>query len=106
MMVTRRVGRHDPTQLELKLAYGIDPTKKKQRYSVEAWIFVPRSLGLTRASYPRERFYEDTAAFVRVKTPTVALCGSGTEQKAPDHSRGAQGDEVARRGQRPCWRRR
>ncbi len=79
MMVARRVEKHDPTQLELKLAYMLDPARRWQRYSVDAWIFVPRNLGLSRASYPRERFYEDTAAFVRIKTPTVALSALGDE---------------------------
>jgi len=69
----RRLEAHDKNQLELKLAYPVDPEKRRQAYRVESFLFIPRSLGITAGSYPPRRFYEDTAAFVRFKTPTVAL---------------------------------
>jgi hypothetical protein len=59
--------------LELKLHYEIDRKRKQQRYVAETWVFLPKTLGLTKSTYPKERFYEDTAAFVRMKTPAVAL---------------------------------
>jgi hypothetical protein len=69
----RRLEAHDKNQLELKLAYPVDPSQRRQSYRVESFLFIPRSLGITESSYPPRRFYEDTAAFVRLKTPTVAL---------------------------------
>jgi hypothetical protein len=46
---------------------------KTQKYDVETYIFVPRSLCLTKQSYPRERFYSDTAAFIRMTAPVLPL---------------------------------
>ena len=45
-------------QLELKLNYGLKQDTKKQVYSVQAFVFVPRVLALTKSSYPPARFYE------------------------------------------------
>ena len=72
-MVDRRLEPHDSNQLELKLAYAIDRNRKRQRYRVETYMFVPKTLGLNSKTYPAERFYEDTTGFIRLKTPTVAL---------------------------------
>ncbi len=68
-----RLNRHDKNQLELKLAYGLRPHAKRQRYRVETYVFVPRVLALTRHSYTASRFYADTATFIRMTTPKVAL---------------------------------
>lgn len=68
-----RLAPHDSNQLELKLAYVVDPGVKRQRYLVESFMFVPRTLGVSGVSYSPTRFYEDTATFVRLKTPSVAL---------------------------------
>ncbi len=72
-MFDRRLEPHDSNQLELKLAYGLEANKKRQRYLVESFIYVPRTLGVGSASYDSRRFFEDTSTFVRLKTPTVAL---------------------------------
>ncbi|PKN58332.1 MAG: hypothetical protein CVU56_06740 [Deltaproteobacteria bacterium HGW-Deltaproteobacteria-14] len=68
-----RLEPHDSNQLELKLAYVVDPGVKRQHYLVESFMFVPRTLGVSGQSYSAQRFYEDTATFVRLKTPSVAL---------------------------------
>ncbi len=72
-MLDFRLDRHDKNQLELKLNYPLRPNQHEQAYSVEAFIFVPRVLSLTSSSYPKERFYEDTATFIRMTTPKVPL---------------------------------
>jgi len=68
-----RLDRHDRTQLELKLDYQLRKDVKNQNYDVETYIFVPRSLCLTKQNYPRERFYSDTAAFIRMTAPVLPL---------------------------------
>ncbi len=40
---------------------------------METYLFVPRSLGLDRHSYPRDQFYADVQAYIRFKTPNVQL---------------------------------
>jgi hypothetical protein len=72
-LVERRVEQHDSNQLELKLSYMLDPGVKRQRYLVESYMFVSRTLGTSGQSYTTERFFEDTSTFVRFKTPSVAL---------------------------------
>ena len=81
-MVDRRLEPHDSNQLELKLAYGIATGQRTQRYRVETYLFVPTTLGFTSKSYPPERFYEDTAGFIRLKTPTVALAALADSTQA------------------------
>jgi len=68
-----RLEAHDANQLELKLSYLVEPGVKRQRYFVETYMFVPRTLGISGQSYGPSAFFEDTQTFVRLKTPTVAL---------------------------------
>lgn len=72
-MADTRLEPHDKNQLELKLAYVLDPERRKQRYRVETYLFLPVTLGLNSTTYTAERFFEQTLAFVRLKTPTVSL---------------------------------
>ncbi len=72
-MIDPRLEAHDANQLELKLSYLVKPEVKSQRYLVETFMFVPRTLGISGQSYNAGAFFEDTQTFVRLKTPTVAL---------------------------------
>ena len=72
-MLEHRFERHDRNQLELKLGYVVEPNQPQQEYRVEAFIFVPTSLGVTKHNYSKARFYEDTSTFIRLKAPRVAL---------------------------------
>lgn len=80
-----RVERHDANQLELRLAYLLTPELRRQEYSVEAFVFVPRTLGINSRSYPSDRFYQDTAGYLRFKTPSVTL--SALDGDSPWHRR-------------------
>tara|TARA_B100001093_G_scaffold433515_1_gene430514 strand:+ start:418 stop:2007 length:1590 start_codon:yes stop_codon:yes gene_type:complete len=79
-MLEHRFGRHDPSQLELKLGYVVDPDLSDQTYRVEAFIFVPRVLAMTKNRYSKQLFYRDTATFIRLKTPRVALSALASGQ--------------------------
>jgi len=72
-LIDPRLEAHDDNQLELKLSYMVEKDVKKQRYFVETYIFVPRTLGIGVQSYSPAAFLEDTQTFVRLKTPMVAL---------------------------------
>ena len=72
-MDERRLAPHDRNQLELKLAYVLESGQRRQRYKVETFLFLPRSLGLNAHNYSAAQFFAETAAFIRLKTPTVAL---------------------------------
>jgi hypothetical protein len=83
-LLQHRFEKHDRSQLELKLTYGMDKDARKQKYRLEAFIFVPRVLAPTKHSYGKRLFYQDTATFIRRKTPSVALAtlakATGTAQ--------------------------
>lgn len=72
-MIDPRLEAHDANQLELKLSYLVEPGAKRQRYLVETFMFVPRTLGISEQSYGVQGFFEDLQTFVRLKTPKVAL---------------------------------
>jgi hypothetical protein len=64
---------HDDNQVELKLDYAIDEARKWTRYQTEAFIFVPKSLGISKQSYDRKQFFSDTQAYIRFKTPSMTF---------------------------------
>ena len=70
-MLDFSLDRHDKNLLELKLNYGL--ARHETSHSVQAFVFVPRILALTKSSYPPARFYEDTATFIRMTTPKIPL---------------------------------
>jgi len=72
-VIDPRLEAHDANQLELKLSYLVEPGVKRQRYLVETFMFVPRTLGISGQSYGVQGFFEDLQTFVRLKTPQVAL---------------------------------
>jgi len=74
------LDRHDRTQLELKLGYGLRPEQRRQGYRVDTYVFVPKVLSLTRHNYGSDRFYADTATFIRMTTPKVPLSDLSEKQ--------------------------
>jgi hypothetical protein len=72
-LIDSRIRIHDDNQVEIKLDYAIDTERRRSRYRVETYFFVPRSLGLDVHAYPREQFYADVQAYIRFKTPHVSL---------------------------------
>ena len=71
--IDSRIGVHDANQFEVKLDYAIDPAREQSRYRIEAYFFVPSSLGINPQTYSREQFYTDIQAYIRFKTPSVSL---------------------------------
>ena len=72
-LIESRVGVHDSNHFEVKLDYCLDSTRAHSRYQVECYLFVPRSLGINRHSYPREQFYSDVQGYIRFKTPLLGF---------------------------------
>ncbi|HJQ14607.1 MAG TPA: hypothetical protein VJ830_07675 [Anaerolineales bacterium] len=64
---------HDRYQVELKLDYQVD-RGKETHYRISTYIFVPRSLGITEESYPKNELYRDIKNYIRIKTPRMSLC--------------------------------
>ena len=63
---------HDRYQVELKLDYQLDQGKETH-YRISTYIFVPRSLGITEDSYPKNELYRDIKNYIRIKTPEMSL---------------------------------
>ncbi len=56
---------HDRTHLELLVDYPINDGSGPARYVWEAYFFLPRSLKLDGASYPKDDIYRDFQSYVR-----------------------------------------
>ena len=80
-----RFAIHDDNQVELKLDYAIDGDSKWTRYQTEAFIFIPRSLCPSKRAYDRRKFFSDTQAYIRFKTPrmTLAAMRESTNENSP-----------------------
>ena len=59
---------HDRYQVELKLDYQLDQ-RKETRYRISTYVFIPRSLGITEESYPKNELYRAIKNNIRIKTP-------------------------------------
>src|SRR5262245_42979555 len=50
-LIDSRIQTHDSRQFEVKLDYSIDPTAKQNHYQVDAYFFIPKSLGINSQTY-------------------------------------------------------
>ena len=64
-----KIGAHDRHQFELKLGYQLDPSLSKNKYNMELYMFIPKSLGINRATYAKRHFFGDIQSYIRFKTP-------------------------------------
>jgi hypothetical protein len=72
-MIEELVKRHSSYTIEFKDHYKLLKDEGYTSYELETFIFVPKSLGIHRHSYPAEQFYSDMKTYVRFKTPTILL---------------------------------
>lgn len=68
---------HDRTHLELLVDYPVVDYQRQQGYVWEAYFFLPQSLRLDAASYPKVDIYRDFQSYVRfaAKEPTLDELG-------------------------------
>ena len=71
-MIQQSAISHDRYQVELKLDYQLD-RGKETHYRISTYIFVPKSLGITEKSYPKDELYRDIKNYIRIKTPEMSL---------------------------------
>ncbi|HLO66375.1 MAG TPA: hypothetical protein VK188_05110, partial [Holophaga sp.] len=72
-LIDSRIEVHDSTHIEVKLDYGLDLKRRRNRYRVEMFMFMPTSLGMAPDTYGKKQFYRDIQAYIRLKTPGLAL---------------------------------
>lgn len=64
---------HDRRQLELRFRYGLEQELNDGGYTIDAWLFVPRSLGVTKETYTKQDFYSDVTAYIRLDARPLPL---------------------------------
>ncbi len=71
-LLDAKTSLHDKHRFEVKLDVMLDG-QKRARYSVVAYFFIPRSLGINGTTYPAAAFYRDIQNYIRFKTPVIGL---------------------------------
>jgi hypothetical protein len=64
---------HDRHQLEFRFNYAIGGPDAGRRYRLDAFVFVPRNVGVSRTNYARETFYADVTALMRLDAVPLPL---------------------------------
>lgn len=64
---------HDRHQFELKLGYTLDPKKRRNRYRVTLYFFIPKSLTINQRTYAKEQFFNDIQGYIRFTTPSFSF---------------------------------
>lgn len=64
---------HDKQAIEFKMSLVTRRKLKKNDFSVYMWIFVPNSLDINPATYPKSKFYRDVKSYIRLITPRFLL---------------------------------
>lgn len=85
------VGIHDRTQVEVVFAYfpqkSTASADTTQSYQVDAYMFMPASMGITSTSYPKDKFYADLRPLLRLREPKLTykeLKGSAeSDERSP-----------------------
>ncbi|MBI2341880.1 MAG: hypothetical protein HYU98_04025 [Deltaproteobacteria bacterium] len=71
--VEGKLAAHDRYHFELKLGYTLKPAVSTNKYNLEIYFFIPKSLGIHRASYCKKDFFSDLQSYIRFKTPTFSF---------------------------------
>lgn len=60
-------------QFEIKSSYLANPTRKKIDYTINIYMFLPKSLNITSETYQSHDFYNDRISYTRLKVPKMEL---------------------------------
>lgn len=64
---------HERQQLEVRFNYALGSEPGPQRYTIDAYFFVPHNIGVARDNYDRKQFYADVTAHVRLDAAPMPL---------------------------------
>lgn len=86
--IKSNVSIHDRTQLETFFTYSLNNKSshvgsQRPSYRVDAYLFFPPQIGIEPSTYPRERFYNDLHAFVRLREPKLSYKELFGKTKSP-----------------------
>ena len=71
--VGTQVELHDTEQLEIRFDYAMGGGVGKHSYNMDAFLFVPRNVGLSRKNYTRDEFYADVTPYMRLDADVLPL---------------------------------
>jgi hypothetical protein len=63
---------HDRQQLEIRVAHRLDQAEE-HLFKVDTYFFIPRNIGINASNYPKEDFYADVNALMRLEAPALSL---------------------------------
>ncbi len=69
-------------QCEVKASYRLSGDAKRRRYALDAWLFVPKILGINRENYPKYLFYRDLQTYAELHTAPLSLVDIAAIDKA------------------------
>lgn len=72
-MITIQAKKHDNFSVEFKFGFNCKEDGIKDRFSVNAWMFVPNSLDINPENYGKKQFYRDVKSNIRLITPVYLL---------------------------------
>ena len=72
-MISIQAKKHDNFSVEFKFGYNCVEDGVKDKFSVNAWIFVPNSLDINPENYGKKQFYRDIKSNIRLITPVYLL---------------------------------
>ncbi|HRY33086.1 MAG TPA: hypothetical protein P5531_09000 [Bacteroidales bacterium] len=81
--IRQRVKVHDSYSLEIKLGLIPSSLQKKSVFSLNAWIFIPRSLDVNQSTYTKSDFYRDLKSNIRLITPVFTPEEIGSSEDSP-----------------------
>ena len=72
-MISIQAKKHDNFSVEFKFGFNCTEDGIKDRFSVNAWMFVPNSLDINPENYGKKQFYRDIKSNIRLITPVYLL---------------------------------
>ncbi len=67
-----QVELHDHQQLEIRFIYRLGRAES-ERFDADIYLFIPKNVGLNSSNYPREEFYGDVTALIRLDATPLPL---------------------------------
>jgi hypothetical protein len=67
------VDQHDHEQLDLQFHHALGDDAGRHTYRVDAYLFVPRSVGVNRTNYAKPEFYADVTPLMRLEAEPLPL---------------------------------
>lgn len=72
-MIDIKAKVHDRYGLEFKVGFIARRKLRKSNFNMAMWVFVPRGLDITPATYSKSNFYQDLKSNIRLITPKYLL---------------------------------